>query len=70
VKYCDDNTCGQSHYARCGGVSLSELNALEVELFAALEYRAHVNNADYKAAQLVMRNVMNSMMAIQPPTAK
>jgi hypothetical protein len=69
-KYCDDFTCAQLHYARCGGVSVKELNALELELFRLLGYRAHVSTDEYRESQLLMRSVMNSMLSVSSVSTK
>ena len=42
-KFMDDRYFTNNYYAQVGGVSLQELNSLELELLCRLGYRAHVD---------------------------
>ena len=49
MKMNDDNTLKNSDFAQIGGVSLQEMNAMEIFLLQQLDYRAQVSDEDYSA---------------------
>jgi len=46
-KFTDDLSCTQSHYARCGGVDVAELNQLEGLFLNLIQFRAFVSAEEY-----------------------
>jgi len=46
AKYADDFFYKNEYYAKVGGISKSEINALEVEIVTNLNYHLHVNNRE------------------------
>jgi len=46
-KFQDDNGHDNSHYARVGGMTVSELNRLEKHFLQSIGWRLHVDAADY-----------------------
>lgn len=47
AKFTDDAACKQTHYARCGGVDVAELNLLEATFLARLQFSTFVTEAEY-----------------------
>eukprot|EP00211_Chloroparvula_japonica_P015722 CAMPEP_0119146394 /NCGR_PEP_ID=MMETSP1310-20130426/38858_1 /TAXON_ID=464262 /ORGANISM="Genus nov. species nov., Strain RCC2339" /LENGTH=211 /DNA_ID=CAMNT_0007138287 /DNA_START=305 /DNA_END=936 /DNA_ORIENTATION=- len=56
AKFCDDVFETNSFYARVGGVSRNELNALEVQLLALLDFRVHCTPAEFANAETFLRD--------------
>eukprot|EP01094_Clydonella_sp_ATCC50884_P006689 TRINITY_DN158_c0_g2_i3.p1 TRINITY_DN158_c0_g2~~TRINITY_DN158_c0_g2_i3.p1 ORF type:complete len:199 (-),score=73.81 TRINITY_DN158_c0_g2_i3:195-791(-) len=48
IKYSDDHFCSNAYYARVGGVSLRELNRLEVALLSMLDFDLYVDEEHFK----------------------
>eukprot|EP00756_Hemistasia_phaeocysticola_P024716 Hpha_TRINITY_DN15964_c1_g2::TRINITY_DN15964_c1_g2_i1::g.73473::m.73473 len=55
-KYCLDIPFLNSHYARVGGVSVEELNALERQLLQLLEFDVHLEKEEFKCYVQMFRN--------------
>eukprot|EP00183_Erythrolobus_madagascarensis_P006178 CAMPEP_0185845224 /NCGR_PEP_ID=MMETSP1354-20130828/1244_1 /TAXON_ID=708628 /ORGANISM="Erythrolobus madagascarensis, Strain CCMP3276" /LENGTH=182 /DNA_ID=CAMNT_0028545133 /DNA_START=716 /DNA_END=1264 /DNA_ORIENTATION=+ len=49
VKFSEDVSYDNEHFARVGGVSLKELNRLELSMLAALDYRLSISKEDFSA---------------------
>ena len=49
-KMVDDEPCSNEYYSNVGGVSLQEINQIEVALLKALDWNASVPTADYARA--------------------
>ena len=54
-KFCDDFLQTNSFYARVGGVPLNELNALEVEFLALLDFDLNVGEPEYLGFEKFVR---------------
>ena len=63
-KFCDEDVKQNNFYARVGGLSVEELNDLEMELLNRLEFRLYVEKTEYAAFE-------NSMCPddVEPTTA-
>ena len=46
-KFCDEDVKQNNFYARVGGLSVEELNNLEMELLSRLEFRLYVEKTEY-----------------------
>lgn len=57
AKYLDDVFHTNSHYAKVGGLSVAELNALEQRFLTVVQYKLYVNEQDF-AAQLRTHNTV------------
>eukprot|EP00756_Hemistasia_phaeocysticola_P024719 Hpha_TRINITY_DN15964_c1_g3::TRINITY_DN15964_c1_g3_i1::g.73474::m.73474 len=55
-KYCLDIPFLNSHYARVGGVSVEELNALERQLLQLLEFDVHLEKEEFQCYVQMFRN--------------
>ena len=49
TKFLDDSYYSNVYFAKVGGVSLTELNGLEVELLLRLDFRLHVLPEEFEA---------------------
>jgi hypothetical protein len=56
VKYSEDLTYGNSHYAKAGGIRLSEVNRLERCLLIALDYNLRVKPDQYQLYEQALRH--------------
>ncbi|PRW58377.1 cyclin-U4-1 [Chlorella sorokiniana] len=54
TKFFDDKYYANSHYAQVAGVSLRELNAMELDLLFRLDFRARVDSAELAEALTTM----------------
>jgi len=55
VKFCEDRCSSQVHYARCGGIEVSELNFLEaLFLNSLLKFEAFVQEAEIQIAAMTL----------------
>jgi len=50
AKFLDDHFYSNAHFAKIGGVSLAELNALERDLLRRLDFRLHIYPAQFEEA--------------------
>eukprot|EP00299_Pterocystis_sp_00344_P000756 c10337_g1_i1.p1 GENE.c10337_g1_i1~~c10337_g1_i1.p1 ORF type:complete len:186 (+),score=23.07 c10337_g1_i1:116-673(+) len=66
AKYCDDITCTQKYYAQCGGVTVAELNCLEMELLKLIDFRAHVNETEFRQSNKFLTLVRDTLQAKAP----
>lgn len=55
VKYSEDLTYGNSHYAKAGGIQLREVNRLERHLLTALDYNLRVQPEEYQQYEEALR---------------
>jgi hypothetical protein len=47
AKFFDDSIFDNAHFAQVGGISLKEINALEIEFLKLINYRLHVEPEDF-----------------------
>lgn len=58
AKFCEDVTCTQTHFARCGGIETEELNQLEMAFLQCLSYAAFVGETEFACAHEVLLKTM------------
>jgi len=58
AKFCEDVTCTQTHFARCGGIETEELNSLEQTFLSSLNYAMFVGEEEFAAAHAVLIKAM------------
>lgn len=68
TKFFDDKYYANSHYAQVAGVSLRELNAMELDLLFRLDFRARVDSAELAEALSTME-ALAAGRATWPPLA-
>jgi len=70
VKFTDDITCKQAHYARCGGIEVTELNTLEAKLISELKFVLYVKPEQYTEGTNILRHLADlahsSRLAVAP----
>ncbi|KAA8496758.1 Cyclin-U4-1 [Porphyridium purpureum] len=49
VKFCEDVFYDNAHFAKVGGITVQELNRMELEFLKALEFRMHVSEDQFAA---------------------
>lgn len=49
TKFIDDSYYNNAYFAKIGGISLGEMNALEVEMLQRIDYRLHVHSEEFDA---------------------
>jgi len=57
TKFCEDVVCSQNHYAKCGGIELSELNTIESATLDVLKFEASVSDSEFRITHLMMHNM-------------
>jgi len=63
VKFTDDVSCKQSHYARCGGIEVEELNALETKVLRELAFNLFVSTEQYNQSISILNHVVSNLFA-------
>jgi len=64
----DDRYLDNRHYSEVGGVSLSELNRLELALLEQLEYRVFVSPSEYSLCLSSLESLYKVTKMTQPPS--
>eukprot|EP00301_Raphidiophrys_heterophryoidea_P000633 c10319_g1_i1.p1 GENE.c10319_g1_i1~~c10319_g1_i1.p1 ORF type:complete len:167 (-),score=55.35 c10319_g1_i1:349-849(-) len=60
VKFCEDRCSTQAHYAKCGGIEVSELNSLEaIFLTKFINFSAFVKEAELQIACVALDKYCN-----------
>eukprot|EP00182_Erythrolobus_australicus_P005052 CAMPEP_0185833204 /NCGR_PEP_ID=MMETSP1353-20130828/2535_1 /TAXON_ID=1077150 /ORGANISM="Erythrolobus australicus, Strain CCMP3124" /LENGTH=288 /DNA_ID=CAMNT_0028531459 /DNA_START=641 /DNA_END=1507 /DNA_ORIENTATION=+ len=54
IKYMEDVSFSNEHFARVGGVSLTELNRLELSMLKALDFRLYVSAEDLRTYEATL----------------
>jgi len=54
AKFFEDQPCDNGYFATVGGVSIQEINAMELTFLGLLEYRVAITGADYNVYAQVM----------------
>lgn len=68
VKFTDDVSCKQAHYARCGGIEVTELNTLEAKLITEMKYILFVTPENYNESLNILCHLA-SFARLCPPAA-
>jgi hypothetical protein len=63
VKFTDDVTCKQSHYSRCGGIEVEELNALETKVLRELAFNLFVSVEQYNQSLNILNHVVTNLLS-------
>ena len=61
IKFTDDVFYSNTFYAKCAGLSLQELNALEGRLLRLLDYRLFVSKSDYCDYEVRLRKYLSAL---------
>lgn len=67
TKFLDDSYYSNVYFAKVGGVSLPELNGLEVELLLRLDFRLHVQPAEFEAVCASLCERLQPEPPAEPP---
>eukprot|EP01113_Clastostelium_recurvatum_P003933 TRINITY_DN1173_c0_g1_i1.p2 TRINITY_DN1173_c0_g1~~TRINITY_DN1173_c0_g1_i1.p2 ORF type:complete len:327 (-),score=89.47 TRINITY_DN1173_c0_g1_i1:258-1238(-) len=60
-KFCDDQPCDNVYFATVGGVSIEELNEIELSFLALTEFHINVPLPEFEAFQAVVEGKINAM---------
>jgi hypothetical protein len=66
TKVTDDKYFSNKYFAECGGVSLAEMNALEISLLRVLRFGVHVTPKDFFKMQAIYLNTSLSSVRVRP----
>ena len=64
-KFCDDLYFSNQYWAKIGGISNDEINALEVEMLTLLEYKLHLRRREYDTILSDMARCLKNDAMIQ-----
>jgi len=59
IKYLEDYYYSNSHYAKIGGLTLSEINKLEINTLKLLNFNAFVSFEEYQIYNLTLNKIIN-----------
>jgi len=60
-KFCDDQPCDNVYFATVGGVSVEELNVMELDFLTMIEFHINVSVPEFEAFQGVIESKIASM---------